>query len=60
MSTLTYRVLPKTETIPSKCPECGRTLHHVNAVGIAGLYAVFCLFSGCRWCDVFRIGDKKD
>ena len=39
-------------SIPDKCPECGESLYHVNALDTkAKVYIVFCRNPKCRYCQ---------
>lgn len=42
--------------LPSKCPNCGDKLTHVNALKTeAKLYMVFCKNSRCRYCAEIQV-----
>lgn len=39
-------------SIPNLCPECGNSLHHVNALDTkAKVYMVFCRNPKCKYCQ---------
>lgn len=48
--------MPLPDEILQKCPDCGRNLCHTNALDLCGLYMVWCVFYGCRWCEIYSLG----